>query len=132
MTFNEIRSYEPINHTSDNKVNSLVESIRDNGWSGCPILVSEHMESLVTGSHRLEALNAICRDLWAAEEYEENHGNDIEEEVEVAENVDDILEEYLDNNDLSWDDFDTLPFDTLHLIFAGTWVENYKNELEEW
>lgn len=132
MTFDEIRNYEPINRTDDNKVKSLVESIKKNGWNGCPILVSEHMESLVTGSHRLEALDAICKDLWVAEEYEENHGNDIEEEVEVAENVDDILQEYLDNNDLSWDDFNTLPFDNLRLIFEGTWVEDYKNQLEEW
>lgn len=132
MTFDEIRGYEPINCTDDNKVKSLVESIKKNGWNGCPILVSEHMESLVTGSHRFEALDTICRDLWLADEYEENHGNDIEEEVEVAENVDDIIEEYLDKNDLSWDEFDALPFDNLHLIFKGTWVEDYKNQLEEW
>lgn len=132
MTFEEVRGYEPINNTNSTKVENLVESITKNGWNGCPILVSEHMESLVTGSHRLEALDAICRDLWVAEEYEENHGNDIEEEVEVAENVDDILEEYLDNNDLNWDDFDTLPFDNLHLIFAGTRIEKYKNQLAEW
>lgn len=132
MTVDEIKDYKPINNTNSTKVENLVESIKVNGWNGCPILVSEHMESLVTGSHRLEALNAICRDLWAAEEYEENHGNDIEEEVEVAETVDDILDKYLDNNDLSWDDFDALPFDNLHLIFEGTWVEDYKNQIAEW
>ena len=132
MTFEEIRGYEPINNTNNTKIENLVESITQNGWNGCPILVSEHMGSLVTGSHRLEALDTICRDLWTAVEYEENHGNDIEEEVEVAENVDDILEEYFTNNDLSWDDFDTLPFDNLHLIFAGTWVEDYKNQIAEW
>lgn len=131
MKVEEIRGYEPINNTNDNKVNNLVESIKENGWNGCPILVSEHMGSLVTGSHRLEALNAICRNEAAAWDFEEEHDCDIEE-IEVAENVDDILEEYLDNNDLSWDDFDTLPFDNLHLIFAGTWVEDYKSELEEW
>lgn len=131
MTFSEIRGYEPINDTDDNKVKSLVESIKKNGWNGCPILVSEHMESLVTGSHRLEALDTICRNEAVAWDFEEEHDCDIEE-IECAENVDDILEEYFDNNDLSWDDFGTLPFDNLHLVFTGTWVEDYKSELEEW
>lgn len=131
MTFDEIRGYEPINRTDDNKVKSLVESIKKNGWNGCPILVSEHMESLVTGSHRFEALDTIARNEAIAWDFEEEHDCDLEE-IEVAENVDDILEEYFTNNDLSWEDFDTLPFDNLHLIFEGTWVEGYKNELEEW
>lgn len=131
MTFSEIRGYEPINNTDDNKVKSLVESIKKNGWNGCPILASEHMESLVTGSHRFEALDTICRNEAVAWDFEEEHDCDIEE-IEVADNVDDILEEYFNNNDLSWEDFNTLPFDNLHLIFEGTRIEKYKNQLAEW
>lgn len=66
MTFEEIMHYTPINKTDNEKVRKLAESIKQNGFEGCPILVSELFGVLVTGSHRLAAITYL---------YENDEGN---------------------------------------------------------
>lgn len=58
MRFSEIEYFAPINEVDENKVNEIAESIKANGFIGCPILVCG--ESLITGSHRLTALQQLA------------------------------------------------------------------------
>lgn len=119
MTYQDIKYYTTINDTDSTKVSGLVDSMLNNGWVGAPILV--YGESLITGSHRLAALNVI-----------EEMVNDMEIDdsevlnADIAEDVTDIVNEYVERtgNDIE--------FDCLGKIFAGTWVENHKNEIAEW
>lgn len=118
MKYREIRYYNLINEVDEAKVKEIAESIRNNGFIGCPILVTG--EELITGSHRLAALKMLDEE------------GDLDEDIEVAEDVTELVEEAfvrfeeenfytpdLDCSDIGW-------------IFEGTWVEEYKNEIEEW
>ena len=58
MRFREIECFEPINEVDENKVNEIAESIKANGFIGCPILICG--ETLITGSHRLTALQQLA------------------------------------------------------------------------
>lgn len=119
MKWTDIMCYAPINDTDPEKVREIAESIKANGWQGAPILVVEGHGQLVTGSHRMAALNLIQDETWM----------DLDELGEIAETVDDIVEAWCEENDASLDE---LPYDNLEAVFAGTWVEEYKNEIVEW
>lgn len=116
-TYNEIKSLPYVNSVDSEKVEEIKESIMANGWQGCPILYTDL--GLVTGSHRLAALREI----------EETEDNDDVLFEDIAEDVTDIINDYCEKNDMSWDELD---FSNLREIFSGTWVEQYRDELNEW
>ena len=115
MTGLDILEYEPVNGVDENKVATLVESIKTNGWLGCPILT--YGNTLITGSHRLAAIKAL---------YEENF--DIN--FDCARDVTDIIDDKFENA-MDWDDVNN-NLDNLSALFKGTWVEKYKDLIEEW
>lgn len=120
MRFREIECFAPINEVDQNKVNEIKESIKANGFIGCPILVCG--ESLITGSHRLTALQQLA-------EQEDNDEIDYigVRDLIVAADVTDLVEKALaenpdrelDTSDIGW-------------VFEGTWVEKFRDEIEEW
>ena len=95
----------------------IKESMLKNGYVGCPILYTNM--GLVTGSHRLQALKEINN---TGEGYHILNSD-------LAEDVTDIINYFCEANEISWDEID---FSDLGKIFTGTWVEKYKNEIEEW
>ena len=111
----EIKSLPMVNEVNRDKVEEIKNSILVNGWQGAPILYTNL--GLVTGSHRLAALREI-------EETEEDDDVLFEN---VAEDVTDIINDYCESHDTYWDELD---FANLGEIFAGTWVEEYKDEIE--
>lgn len=116
-TYFDINSLPMINEVDKNKVEEIKESILKTGWQGAPILYTDL--GLVTGSHRLAALRSI----------EETGEDDDVLFEDIAEDVTDIVNDYCEKNDMSWEDLD---FSYLREIFAGTWVEQYQDELKEW
>ena len=114
MKFDEISCYATVNATDGAKVAELAESMKENGWKGAPILVCNM--GLVTGSHRLAALKAIDSDA----EYD---GEVLYEDV--AEDVTDEINDYCEREGIG---FEEIQFDNLRDVFAGTWVEEYKDE----
>lgn len=120
MKATEILGYTPINSTSADHVAEIKGSILQNGWQGAPILVSQAHAMLITGSHRLAALEYI-----ASTDYD----FDLDDLGDVAEDVDDILDAWCEENDAS---IDEIPFDYLRAVFGGTWVEDYYSQAEEW
>lgn len=120
MKANEIFFFAPVNEVDEKKVRDLVESIKANGWTGAPILVSVAHGTLITGSHRLAALRTLDADMdW---------DGDLDDLGDIAEDVDDIIDAWCEENDNTIDD---IQFDNLSSVFAGTWVEEYKDEIEE-
>lgn len=115
MKASEIMCYEPINDTDSDKVTEIAKSISENGWKGAPILVSASLGMLITGSHRLAALKEI--------------DVDADDLGDIAEDVDDIINAWCEENDACIDDID---FSNLSSVFAGTWVEQFKDEITEW
>ena len=118
MRAEEILYFAGINATEPVYVKEIADSIRKNGWIGCPILVMESFGILITGSHRLEALKLLA-----------DEGFDLDSLGNVAEAVDDIVNAWCAENDTCFTD---IRFDCLSDIFAGTWVEQYKDEIGEW
>lgn len=117
----EIKSLPMVNEVNRDKVEEIKNSILVNGWQGAPILYTNL--GLVTGSHRLAALQEI-------EETGEDEGEDDDVLFEdIAEDVTDIINDYCESHDTYWDELD---FANLGEIFAGTWVEEYKDEIREW
>lgn len=114
----EILYYAEINNTDAEKVNEIIESIRNNGWQGAPILVMESSRMLITGSHRLAALKVLDDECF-----------DLDSLGDVAEPVDDIINSWCEDNDTCIDD---IRYDCLSSVFSGTWVEQYKDEIAEW
>ena len=120
MRFREIECFEPLNEVDENKVNKIAASIKANGFIGCPILVCG--ETLITGSHRLTALQQLA-------EQEDNDEIDFigVRDIVVAADVTDLIENALtknphrelDTRDIGW-------------LFEGTWVEQYRDEINEW
>jgi len=121
MKFEDIRTFELINETSEKKVNYLVNSILNKGYKGSPILVCNH--GLVTGSHRIQALKQL-EEMYLNNEIE----IDFTEEVEI-EDVSDIIENYCEEHEMSWNEID---FSNLGNIFKNTRIEKYKELIEEW
>ena len=50
-------------------------------------------------------------------------------DIEVAEEVNEIIDRYCEENDIT---IDEIPYDSLGCIFAGTEIEKYKDDIEEW
>jgi hypothetical protein len=116
-TYFEISSLPMVNGVNPDKVEKIKESILANGWQGAPILYTNL--GLVTGSHRLAALQEI----------EETGEDDDVLFEDIAEDVTEIINNYCSAHDTYWDEID---FGNLGEIFAGTWVEEYKDEIREW
>lgn len=114
-TYFDISSLPLVNDVDEKKVSEIKKSILENGWLGAPILYTNM--GLVTGSHRLAALREI----------EETEDDDDVLFENIAEDVTDIINDYCEKNDMTWDELD---FSYLREIFAGTWVEEY--EIREW
>lgn len=118
MTYDEISTMYFINEVEENKVNKIAESMKVNGYVGCPILVWN--DQLLTGSHRLAAMKQL-----------EDEGYDISD-WEVAEDVTDIVEENFSRfeEENGWQK--DVDFSDLGWLLKDSWVEEYKNEIEEW
>lgn len=118
MTYRHIENMYPINEVDENKVESLMNSMKENGYVGCPILVWN--DQLLTGSHRKIALEKLAEDDYEVCNWEV--AEDVTELVEAAfENFEEEngWQRDIDYSDIGW-------------LFKGTWVEEYKNEIEEW
>ena len=125
MTHNNIRWYSPLNPIEAEKVEGLVKSMLENGWQGCPILVVDGC--LLTGSHRLAALEAICQMV------EDGELEDAEVlHQDVAEDVSEIVTENYTAWEAEHDEAREIEYDNIGWLLAGSWVEEYKGEIEEW
>ena len=119
MTYMQISCYATPNDTDRKHVDEIARSILRHGWDGAPILVDSVQGVCLTGSHRMAALQHLAAD------------TDMDvDDMTVALDVHDILEDWYDSQDP--DDVDELPLDNLRAIFAGTEVEEYKDQLPEW
>lgn len=125
MRFREIEYFAPINDVDQNKVNQIAESIKDNGYVGCPILVCG--ESLITGSHRLTALQQLAEQ-EDAEQIDFIGVRDLIVAADVTDIVEEAMRKFEEENGYARD----IEFDNIGWLFEGTWVEEYKNEIEEW
>lgn len=117
MKYDDISGIGQLNATDAAKVDEIAESIKSNGWKGAPILVCNM--GLVTGSHRLAALNMLD-----AEGYDGDAMYD-----DIAEDVTDEINAYCGREGIG---YDGIEFDRLRTVFAGTWVEEYKDQIVEW
>lgn len=119
MTYQNIEFMSPINALDENHVAEIAESIRENGFQGCPILILN--DQLLTGSHRLAALNRLA-----------DEGFDVDGLGDIAEDVTDIVNEsmaaYEEENGWCPD----LAYDDIGWVLKGSWVEGYKDEIVEW
>ena len=118
MTFDQISYMAEINEVDDEKVNEIAESIKENGWVGCPILVYNDM--LLTGSHRLAALKKL-----AEEDY------DIFD-LDVAEDVTDIVEAHISQREEEYGWAPDIDYGNIGWLLEGSWVDEYKDEISEW
>lgn len=119
MTYMQISCYATPNSTDRKHVDEIAQSIIQKGWDGAPILVDSVQGICLTGSHRMAALQHLADD------------TDMDvDDMTVALDVHDILEDWYDSQDP--DAVDELPLDNLRAIFAGTEVEEYKDQLPEW
>ena len=126
MTYNDIACYALINDVDTDKVNDLADSMIENGWVGCPILV--YGEELLTGSHRLAALREVERRYLTGE---------IDEVPEVltcdiAEDVTEIVEENIAKAEEENGYAPEIEYDNLGWMLEGSWVEEYKDDMAEW
>ena len=126
-TYSSIQCLPAINSVDQAKVNELVASMLTNGWQGAPILYTAH--GLVTGSHRKAALDSIDRAWDTLSDEQKNIASTLLGSADIALNVTEIIETYCEENGLDWDDID---FGGIGQIFAGTEVEQYKDEIVEW
>ena len=120
MTYADLNAMgiSTINNVDEEKAREIMESILDNGWIGCPILVYDG--HLLTGSHRLEAL-------WMAAQRDE----DIYD-LEVAEDVTDIVNDNMVKYEEEHGWVPDIDFSDIGWLLQGSWVEQYKNEIVEW
>ena len=119
MTYMQISCYATPNSTDRKHVDEIARSILKHGWDGAPILVDSVQGICLTGSHRMAALQHLADD------------SDMDvDDMTVALDVHDILEDWYDSQDP--DAVDELPLDNLRTIFAGTEIEEYKDQLPEW
>ncbi|WP_066737034.1 ParB N-terminal domain-containing protein [Bariatricus massiliensis] len=118
MKYKNIANKALINNVDEEKVNAIAESMRKNGFVGCPILIWN--DELMTGSHRMAALKKL-----------EDEGVDIFD-WEVAEDITEIAEENFSKfeEENGWQrDVD---FSDIGWLLKGSWVEEYKDEIVEW
>lgn len=118
MKFYEIEGMYGINEVDDKKVDAIADSIRKNGWIGCPILIWN--DQLLTGSHRLAALKKLQED-----------GEDVSD-MEVAEDVTEIVEEAFQRFEEENGYTPDMNFDCIGWMLRNSWVEEYKSEISEW
>ena len=118
MNAYDVINLYPVNDVDRNKVEALKNSMRVSGWKGAPIFVSEAHGMLITGSHRRQALIEL-----------DDEGFNIGSLGDVAESVDDLIDAWCTENECT---FDNIRFDCLSDLFGGTWVEKYKEYIEEW
>lgn len=118
MTYDKIYWIAKINETDKDKVNVIAESIKLNGWIGCPILI--YNDQLLTGSHRLAALQQLEAD-----------GEDIFD-MEVAEDVTDVVNtnyaKWMEEHGWERD----IDYGEIGWLLEGSWAEQYKDEIKEW
>lgn len=132
MTAMEIIGFAPINDVDAEKVAEIAANIKANGWKGAPVLVMASMAQMVTGSHRLAALQMIDAEANQAVidgDYDAADALDAILNADVAVEVDDIVNDYCEAEECG---FDEIPFDNLSAVFAGTDIEQYAAELVEW
>lgn len=122
--YETIKCLSEVNDTDDKYVEALVKSMIEKGWQGAPILYTNL--GLVTGSHRMEALNKID-EMYSNDEITEHQARVLDEVqiIDVTEEINDFCEK----EDYCWDN---LPLDDLSKIFEGTHVERFKDDIEEW
>lgn len=125
--FSKIRNLPLVNEVDESKVQALVESMLANGWQGAPILYVADT-GLVTGSHRLAALQRLEEMQADADDARFDRISEILSSP-VALDVSDIVNAFCAEYDYS---FDELDFSSLRPIFAGTEVEAYADQIEEW
>lgn len=120
MTYSEISCCVGVNRTDPGKVQAIAESIREHGWQGPPILAVPDMGRLITGSHRLDALQLLC---------EEDPFWDPDELGDIAEDVTDIVCDYCEREGV---DIGEIPCNSLRNVFAGTRIEQSAEQHDEW
>lgn len=117
MTYRQIKSFSLINDIEIDKLEKISNSIKDNGFIGCPILIVN--DQLLTGSHRLAALRLLDESRMYIDD------------MQVAEDVTDLVNKafkvFYEENEY----YPDLDFSNIGWMFKGTWVEEYKNEIEE-
>lgn len=118
MTYRQIANMQPINDVDESKVEILMNNIEANGYVGCPILVWN--DQLLTGSHRKVALERLSENEWNVYNWEV--AEDVTELVEAA------FEKFEEENGWLRD----MDYSDIGWLFKGTWVEEYKDEIEEW
>ena len=119
LKFDDIKHLHSINNVDDELVLDLINSIMERGWQGCPILI--YNGELLTGSHRLIALKNIAV---------LNPNEKVLQEY-VAFDVTDIVNRRI--LELSDDEFEYgIDYSDLGLLFEGTEIEKYKDEIKEW
>ena len=125
-----IPSIELTHPVEENKVNELVQSILENGWTGAPIIYFSG--GLLTGNHRTAALEKIL-EMYENEELTEEQEKRMKEldESEIYYDADWIIEEKQrafreEEQGVLW------THDELGPLFEGTDLEQWKDEIEEW
>lgn len=119
MKLRDIIGYSLINDVDHDKVMSIAESIKKNGFVGCPILVA--YDELLTGSHRLAAMKYLV---------DECDMYDLLD-AEVAEDVTDIVDEHIAQRVEDGYGSD-IHYDSLRWYLDNSWVESFKDEIKEW
>ena len=110
-----ILGFEPVNQVTDPiKMENIKKSIKNNGWRGAPILT--YGNTLITGSHRLFALRKLSEEGFDLLKLGEEVAFDVSSIIESEENAGKNIYDYLDGG--------------LKSFFQGTWVEDYKDEIE--
>lgn len=125
--FDEL-GFEGINDVDEKKVQALVENMLNYGWQGAPILYHSSI-GLITGSHRMAALDKI-EEMYDNDELTEEQSRmaeKIDNEQDYALDVTEIVDEWMEENPEQG-----FEFDSIGMIFEGTEVEEWKNEIAEW
>lgn len=128
LVYYNIKGKGGINAVDQEKVEELKKSILENGWQGCPILI--YGDELLTGSHRLEALKQLAD--YEGDEDIEDKIYDILNDNNIAEEVDDIIDEKIEEYKKDNDDWPTIEYDSIGKWLEGSWVEEFKDEIKEW
>ncbi|MBH9981109.1 MULTISPECIES: ParB N-terminal domain-containing protein [Bifidobacterium] len=121
MTYRQISCYATPNPTDGSHVDEIEQSILEHGWRGAPILVDSIQGICITGSHRMAALARLAG--------QGRHGIG---DMKVALDVHGIVQDWWDKQDPELLDCVEFPYDSLGSVFAGTEVEQYKDEIAEW
>jgi len=112
-----------INEICSDKVAEIVESIKVNGWNGCPILTYGEGTLLLTGSHRLASLQLL------------DENDELDSDIDCFADISDIVEDKINERAETqgcepWEV--EIEFDNIGWILEGSWVEEFKNEIPEW